>query len=55
MAKIHLATEETLQEVRDYVKPPTLADVEMFILDFTGPDVYIISGGLDTQTRTINA
>ena len=55
MAKTHIATEETVQEIRDLVTPPTLANVETFILDFTDPNLHIISGGLDTTTRTIYA
>lgn len=55
MSKVYIATEATVQEIRDYVKPPTLGDVSMFILDFTSPDLYIISGALNTQNRTISA
>lgn len=53
--KVYIATEATVQEIRDYVKPVTLGDVDMFILDFTSPDLYIVSGALDTQNRTISA
>lgn len=55
MSKTHIAKEDTLLEVKELVTPPTLANVEMFILDFTDPNLYIISGGLDTTTRTIYA
>ena len=55
MSKVYIATEETAQEILEAVKPVTLADVDMFILDFTSPDLYIVSGALDTQNRTISA
>jgi hypothetical protein len=55
MSKTHIAKEDTLLEVKELVTPPTLANVDMFILDFTDPNLYIISGGLDTTTRTIYA
>ena len=55
MGKVYIATEQTVQEIRDYVRPETLADVNMFILDFTSPDLYIVSGALNTQDRTISA
>jgi hypothetical protein len=55
MAKTYLATEATVAEIRDYVKPTDLASVQFFILDFTDPNLNIISGGLDTDSRTIIA
>lgn len=55
MSKVYIATEATVQEIKEIVTPATLANVNMFILDFTSPDLYIISGALDTQNRTISA
>ena len=55
MAKTYLATEQTVAEIRDYVKPTNLSSVEIKILDFTDPNTTIISGGLDSDTRTIIA
>jgi hypothetical protein len=55
MAKTYLATEATVAEIRDTVKPVNLASVEILVMDFTDPSLNIISGGLDTDSRTINA
>lgn len=53
MAKTYLATEATVEEIRDYVKPTDLASVNVFMIDFTDPSLNIISGGLDTDSRRI--
>ena len=55
MPKTYLATEATVSEIRDYVKPTDLASVQVLMIDFTDPNLNIISGGLDTDSRTIIA
>ena len=45
---------ETIQNMLDN-PPPNLTSVEVMMIDFTDPNLNIISGGLDTDTRTINA
>lgn len=49
---------ETQRETIQYLvatPPISLANLQIFITDFTDPNLNIISGGLDTDTRTINA
>lgn len=49
---------ETNRETIQYLvatPPISLANVQTFITDFTDPNLNIISGGLDTVSRTINA
>lgn len=55
MAKTYLATEQTVAEIRDYVTPTNLSNVQVMMIDFTDPNLTITAGGLDTDTRTINA
>lgn len=55
MAKTYLATETTVAEIRDYVRPTNLTSVEVMMIDFTDPNLTITAGGLDTDSRTINA
>jgi hypothetical protein len=55
MSKTYLATETTVAEIRDYVRPTNLSSVQVLIVDFTDPNLNIIAGGLDTNTRTIIA
>lgn len=55
MAKTYLATETTVAEIRDYVRPTNLTAVQVMMIDFTDPNLTITAGGLDTDTRTINA
>lgn len=55
MAKKYFATEDTVSEIRDYVRPTNLTSVEVMMIDFTDPNLTITAGGLDTDTRTINA
>ena len=55
MAKKYFATEDTVSEIRDYVTPTNLTAVQVMMIDFTDPNLIIISGGLDTVSRTINA
>ena len=45
---------ETIQNMLDN-PPPNLTSVEVMMIDFTDPNLNIISGGLDTVSRTINA
>ena len=45
---------ETIQNMLDN-PPPNLTSVAVMMIDFTDPNLNIISGGLDTDTRTINA
>lgn len=53
MGKTYLATEATVTEIRDYVTPTNLESVQISILDFTDPNLHIISGGFDSESRTI--
>lgn len=49
---------ETNRETIQYLvatPPISLANVQVMMIDFTDPNLNIISGGLDTDTRTINA
>lgn len=45
---------ETIQNMLDN-PPPNLTSVAVMMIDFTDPNLNIISGGLDTGSRTINA
>lgn len=45
---------DTIQNMLDN-PPPNLTSIEVMMIDFTDPNLNIISGGLDTDTRTINA
>ena len=45
---------ETIQNMLDN-PPPNLTSVAVMMIDFTDPNLNIISGGLDTDSRTINA
>lgn len=59
--KIYPATQAQVQEVKDIVDeinakiiPVDLSNVTPLVLDFVNDDVTIISGGLDTYSRTIS-
>ena len=58
--KIYPATQAQAQDIQDTVDeinakitPVDLSNVTPLVLDFVNDDVTIISGGLDTYSRTI--
>ena len=45
--------QETVDEINAKITPVDLSNVTPLVLDFINDDVTIISGGLDTYSRTI--
>lgn len=61
MAKTFLATQaqaqdiqNTVDEINVKITPVDLSNVTPLVLDFINDDITIISGGLDTYSRTIS-
>lgn len=59
--KIYPATQEQAQDIQDTVDeinakitPVDLSNVTSLVLDFVNDPIVIISGGLDTYSRTIS-
>lgn len=48
------AVQNTVDEINAKITPVDLSNVTPLVLDFVNDDVTIISGGLDTYSRTIS-
>ena len=46
--------QETVDEINAKITPVDLSNVTPLVLDFINDDITIISGGLDTYSRTIS-